>query len=247
VGKRHASHALNGIAGARCNDVFYAGLRREEKPTLSANPGIRDCLLGVKKTAQRFAYSYSLTRSLKRHSNMRKVGGRHLHATLVGKLVSFIAIVVALTLLNVLPGDGTAEAQGPPPTCYATVTGTNVPGYTGPTWNAASGFYTYVWIWTINFTCSAGGPTACFACADTFGKYSTDGGATWSPWSGNTCSVNNQTCGADYQMTVTSTVDMRPRALFDITFGYDVPTPSYGCGAYGYLVAKQIYGMAVPD
>jgi hypothetical protein len=164
-------------------------------------------------------------------------------------LVTAIPVVVALTILNVVPGDGTADAQAPPPTCYATTVGSNVPGPLGPTWNAAGGFYTYTWTWTVDFDCGAGGPTACYICEAVWGTYSTNGGTTWMRFTDGSNSVQPAPCGNKYQVGWKTTLNAAPGSLYNITFGYtayfaDVHCP--GCGDCGYLVAKQYYDFAVP-
>lgn len=165
------------------------------------------------------------------------------------RLVALNAVMVAVTFVSVLPGDATADAQGPPPTCYATVTGFNFPGAptTGPTQNGK--FYTYTWNWTVNFTCGDGGPTACYICETVYGAYTTNDWQTWTNFDDGSSSVQPQTCGKGYQCTYTTTVNTVPGALYNITFAYNAFSPSPqcpSCGSCGYLAAKQLVNFAVP-
>jgi hypothetical protein len=164
-------------------------------------------------------------------------------------LVTFVVVVVVLVLVNVLSGDGPALAQAPPTACYATVTATNVPGATGPTWNKTARFYVYVWNWTVNFTCPGGDYSLCYVCEAAGGTYSTNGGGSWTPYSDGSSTTAPQTCGSAYQAAWTTTLNATAGGLYDITFSYDAFTPNEdgGCGGNGYIVAKQIFSLAVPS
>jgi hypothetical protein len=133
--------------------------------------------------------------------------------------------------------------------CYATVTASNVPGATGPTWNAVGRFYVYVWTnWTVTYNCGAGMASACYVCEEVFGKYSADGGATWQNFTDGSNGGTPQTCGSQNNVaSYTTTLNAPPGYIFDITFGYDAGVAGQSCGEFGYTVAKQITGLAVPD
>jgi hypothetical protein len=159
-----------------------------------------------------------------------------------------LTFLVAATVLGVPFGSRVVDAQGPPTGCYASVTSSSVPGATGPTWNATGGFYTYVWNWTVNFTCSAGQVPHCYICEEVQGQYSLDGNNPWTSFSDLGTVTANQTCGLSYLTTWTTTLNAIPGAVYDIEFTYDAFTENEvgGCGGNGYTLAKMVT-VAVPD
>jgi hypothetical protein len=56
-------------------------------------------------------------------------------------------------------------------------------------------------------------------------------------------------CGYAFQSKSTTTLNAIAGGLYDVTLSYDAFTPNEdgGCGGNGYIVAKQIWNLAVPN